>query len=195
MRVLVIVVGKPREPGLAAAIGETPARAMLEVLRGQRGTVSIIMHGMAEDDVRTALADPEPFLHSNVIGTYTVLEAVRRHGVRLHHVSTDEVYGDLTLDQPDRFTAATPYNPSSPYSSTKAAASPILSFVVACSACPSTRANQPDTSLNLSRYDHRPKPRFALTDVLERLVDLAQRKRLHRGLDAVPRRGDQGADQ
>jgi N-acyl-D-amino-acid deacylase len=44
---------------IAAAIGETPARAMLEVLRGQRGTVSIIMHGMAEDDVRTALADPE----------------------------------------------------------------------------------------------------------------------------------------
>ncbi|GAA1176730.1 N-acyl-D-amino-acid deacylase family protein [Pseudonocardia alaniniphila] len=43
---------------IAAAIGETPARAMLEVLRGQRGTVSIIMHGMAEDDVRTALADP-----------------------------------------------------------------------------------------------------------------------------------------
>ena len=43
---------------IAAAVGETPARAMLEVLRGQRGTVSIIMHGMAEDDVRTALADP-----------------------------------------------------------------------------------------------------------------------------------------
>ncbi len=53
---------------------------------------------------------------------FTVLEAVRRHGVRLHHISTDEVYGDLDLDDPARFTEGTPYNPSSPYSSTKAAA-------------------------------------------------------------------------
>jgi dTDP-glucose 4,6-dehydratase len=81
-----------------------------------------VVHFAAETHVDNALADPEPFLHSNVIGTFTVLEAVRRHGARLHHISTDEVYGDLTLDQPDRFTAATPYNPSSPYSSTKAAA-------------------------------------------------------------------------
>jgi dTDP-glucose 4,6-dehydratase len=49
------------------------------------------------------------------------LEAIRRYGVRLHHVSTDEVYGDLALDDPQRFTESTPYNPSSPYSSTKAA--------------------------------------------------------------------------
>ena len=48
------------------------------------------------------------------------LEAVRRHGKRLHHISTDEVYGDLELDDPGRFTEFTPYNPSSPYSSTKA---------------------------------------------------------------------------
>jgi dTDP-glucose 4,6-dehydratase len=55
-----------------------------------------------------------------VIGTFTVLEAVRRHGRRLHHVSTDEVYGDLDLDDPKRFTEDTPYNPSSPYSASKA---------------------------------------------------------------------------
>src|SRR3954463_3467860 len=81
-----------------------------------------VVHFAAETHVDNALADPEPFLHSNVIGTFTVLEAVRRHGARLHHISPDEVYGDLTLAQPDRFPAATPYNPSSPYSSTKAAA-------------------------------------------------------------------------
>ncbi len=81
-----------------------------------------VVHFAAETHVDNALADPEPFLHSNVIGTFTVLEAVRRHGVRLHHVSTDEVYGDLALDDPRRFTESTPYNPSSPYSSTKAAA-------------------------------------------------------------------------
>ena len=57
-----------------------------------------VVHFAAETHVDNALADPEPFLHANVIGTFTVLEAVRRHGVRLHHVSTDEVYGDLELD-------------------------------------------------------------------------------------------------
>ncbi len=80
-----------------------------------------VVHFAAETHVDNALAEPEPFLHTNVIGTFTVLEAVRSHGVRLHHVSTDEVYGDLELDSPQRFTESTPYNPSSPYSSTKAA--------------------------------------------------------------------------
>src|SRR6476620_6163681 len=81
-----------------------------------------VVHFAAETHVDNALADPEPFLHTNVIGTYTVLEAVREHGVRLHHISTDEVYGDLEFGDPQRFTESTPYNPSSPYSATKAAA-------------------------------------------------------------------------
>ena len=80
-----------------------------------------VVHFAAETHVDNSLADPEAFLRTNVVGTFTVLEAVRRHGVRLHHVSTDEVYGDLSLDDPIRFTEATPYNPSSPYSATKAA--------------------------------------------------------------------------
>ncbi|MEE6175297.1 dTDP-glucose 4,6-dehydratase [Mycobacterium sp. 050134] len=79
-----------------------------------------VVHFAAESHVDNALDDPEPFLHTNMIGTFSILEAVRRHGVRLHHVSTDEVYGDLELDDPQRFTEATPYNPSSPYSATKA---------------------------------------------------------------------------
>jgi len=81
-----------------------------------------VVHFAAETHVDNALAAPEPFLHTNVVGTFTVLEAVRRHRVRLHHVSTDEVYGDLELGSTQRFTESTPYNPSSPYSSTKAAA-------------------------------------------------------------------------
>lgn len=81
-----------------------------------------VVHFAAETHVDNGLANPRPFLHSNVVGTFTVLEAVRAHGVRLHHISTDEVYGDLELDAPGRFTEGTPYNPSSPYSSTKAAA-------------------------------------------------------------------------
>jgi dTDP-glucose 4,6-dehydratase len=79
-----------------------------------------VAHFAAETHVDNSLADPEAFLRTNVIGTFTVLEAVRRHGIRLHHVSTDEVYGDLPLNDPIRFTESTAYNPSSPYSATKA---------------------------------------------------------------------------
>src|SRR3990167_7823997 len=55
-----------------------------------------------------------------IIGPYRLLETARKHGKRLHHVSTDEVYGDLGLNDPAKFTEATPYDPSSPYSATKA---------------------------------------------------------------------------
>jgi len=81
-----------------------------------------VVHFAAETHVDNALADPAPFLQANVIGTFTILEAVRRHSVRLHHVSTDEVYGDLEFGDAQRFTESTPYNPSSPYSATKAGA-------------------------------------------------------------------------
>lgn len=81
-----------------------------------------VVHFAAETHVDNSLADPAPFLHSNIVGTFGVLEAVRRHGVRLHHVSTDEVYGDLPLGSTTRFTESTPYNPSSPYAASKASA-------------------------------------------------------------------------
>jgi dTDP-glucose 4,6-dehydratase len=79
-----------------------------------------VVHFAAESHNDNSLRDPSPFLTTNLIGTYTLLEAVRRTGTRFHHISTDEVYGDLELDDPERFTESTPYNPSSPYSSTKA---------------------------------------------------------------------------
>ena len=79
-----------------------------------------IVHYAAESHNDNSIADPEPFVRTNVVGTYRLLEAARRYGVRYHHVSTDEVYGDLALDDPARFTEETPYHPSSPYSSTKA---------------------------------------------------------------------------
>ncbi len=81
-----------------------------------------VVHFAAESHNDNSLDNPWPFVESNVIGTYRILEAVRRHGVRLHHISTDEVYGDLELDDPNRFSESTPVNPSSPYSSTKASA-------------------------------------------------------------------------
>ncbi|NYF97375.1 dTDP-glucose 4,6-dehydratase [Janibacter cremeus] len=81
----------------------------------------LVVHFAAESHNDNSLASPGAFVQTNVVGTYELLEAVRRHGVRYHHISTDEVYGDLALDSPERFTEATPYNPSSPYSSTKGA--------------------------------------------------------------------------
>ncbi|WP_374311192.1 dTDP-glucose 4,6-dehydratase [Microbacterium sp.] len=82
--------------------------------------VDAVVHYAAESHNDNSLHDPRPFLDTNIIGTYTLLEAARRHDRRFHHISTDEVYGDLELDDPARFTESTPYNPSSPYSSTKA---------------------------------------------------------------------------
>ena len=79
-----------------------------------------IVHYAAESHNDNSIADPEPFLKTNVEGTHRLLEAVRKYGIRYHHVSTDEVYGDLALDDPAKFTEETPYHPSSPYSSTKA---------------------------------------------------------------------------
>ncbi|MGY1824811.1 MULTISPECIES: dTDP-glucose 4,6-dehydratase [unclassified Blastococcus] len=84
------------------------------------GRSDVVVHFAAESHNDNSLRDPSPFLETNVVGTFTLLEAVRRHGVRYHHISTDEVYGDLELDDPAKFTPETPYNPSSPYSSTKA---------------------------------------------------------------------------
>jgi dTDP-glucose 4,6-dehydratase len=121
------------------------------VVSGLVADSDVVAHFAAETHVDNALADPAPFLHSNVLGTFAVLEAVRRHGVRLHHVSTDEVYGELTLDDPHRFTADTPYNPSSPYSSTKAAADMLVRAWVRSYGVAATISN---CSNNYGPYQH-----------------------------------------
>ena len=80
----------------------------------------VVVHFAAESHNDNSLSDPSPFVRTNIEGTFVLVEACRRHDVRYHHVSTDEVYGDLELADPQRFTETTPYNPSSPYSATKA---------------------------------------------------------------------------
>lgn len=82
--------------------------------------VDAVVHFAAESHNDNSLDDPRPFVDTNVVGTFTLLEAARRHGTRFHHISTDEVFGDLALDDPNRFTETTAYRPSSPYSATKA---------------------------------------------------------------------------
>jgi dTDP-glucose 4,6-dehydratase len=84
--------------------------------------VDLVVHFAAESHVDNSLHDPWPFVRSNIVGTYTLLEAVRRHGKRLHHISTDEVFGDLPLDATAKFTETSAYAPSSPYSASKASA-------------------------------------------------------------------------
>jgi dTDP-glucose 4,6-dehydratase len=80
----------------------------------------IVVHFAAESHNDNSLHNPWPFMQTNFIGTYTILEAVRKHGKRMHHISTDEVFGDLALDATEKFDEEYPYNPSSPYSASKA---------------------------------------------------------------------------
>lgn len=79
-----------------------------------------IVHFAAESHNDNAIANAAPFMKTNVEGTYCLLESARAHGIRFHHVSTDEVFGDLALDDPARFTEASPYRPGSPYAASKA---------------------------------------------------------------------------
>jgi dTDP-glucose 4,6-dehydratase len=81
----------------------------------------LIVHFAAESHNDNSLKQPLLFVETNVLGTGNLITAAVRHDVRFHHISTDEVFGDLALDSRERFTEETPYNPSSPYSSSKAA--------------------------------------------------------------------------
>ncbi len=129
------------------------------------GAHDLVVHFAAETHNDNSLVDPSPFVQTNVVGTFTILEAVRRHGVHLHHVSTDEVYGDLELDDPERFTESTPYNPSSPYSSTKAGSDLLVRAWVRSFAITATISN---CSNNYGPYQHVEKfiPR-QITNVLD----------------------------
>ena len=102
-------------------------QGMDEVLK--RHQPDAIMHLAAESHVDRSIDGPAAFMETNIIGTYTLLEATRQYWLameadeqaafRFHHISTDEVYGDLEGPE-DLFTEITPYAPSSPYSASKA---------------------------------------------------------------------------
>lgn len=124
-----------------------------------------VVHFAAESHNDNSLRDPAAFVHSNVVGTFTLLEAVRAHDVRLHHISTDEVFGDLEIDSPERFTETTPYNPSSPYSATKAGSDHLVRAWVRSFGVAATISN---CSNNYGPYQHVEKfiPR-QITNLLE----------------------------
>lgn len=124
-----------------------------------------VVHFAAESHNDNSLHSPWPFVETNIIGTYQILEAVRKHNKRLHHVSTDEVYGDLELDYPNKFTETTPYEPSSPYSSTKAGSDMLVRAWVRSFGVQATISN---CSNNYGPYQHVEKfiPR-QITEILE----------------------------
>lgn len=124
-----------------------------------------VVHFAAESHNDNSLQTPWPFVETNIVGTYTLLEAVRGHKKRFHHVSTDEVYGDLALDDPHKFTPTTAYNPSSPYSSTKAGSDHLVRAWVRSFGVEATISN---CSNNYGPYQHVEKfiPR-QITEILE----------------------------
>ena len=80
----------------------------------------IVVNFAAESHNDNSLIAPKKFFETNVLGTLNLAQACVKHDVRLHHISTDEVFGDFELDSKEEFTSETPYNPSSPYSASKA---------------------------------------------------------------------------
>ena len=86
------------------------------------GQHDLVVHFAAESHNDNSLENPKPFIDTNIVGTFNILEAVRKHDVRLHHISTDEVYGDLGDTTGTYFTEETNIDPNCPYAASKAAA-------------------------------------------------------------------------
>lgn len=124
-----------------------------------------IVHFAAESHNDNSLKGPEVFVNTNLLGTFTLLESAKKHNRRFHHISTDEVYGDLELDDPAKFTEDTPYNPSSPYSSTKAGSDMLVRAWIRSFGVQATISN---CSNNYGPFQHVEKfiPR-QITEVLE----------------------------
>ena len=120
------VADDPHYAFVRADIGDE--RTMLDLMHAER--VDVVMHLAAESHVDRSIDGPGAFVETNVVGTFRLLNAAlaywrelepaARDRFRFHHISTDEVFGDLPFDD-SLFTETTPYKPSSPYSASKAA--------------------------------------------------------------------------
>lgn len=92
-----------------------------DLVEGIVSSYELVVHFAAESHNDNSLKNPLTFVETNVLGTFNLIQACVKHDVRFHHISTDEVFGDLPINGLDKFSSESPYNPSSPYSSTKAA--------------------------------------------------------------------------
>lgn len=125
----------------------------------------IIVHFAAESHVDRSIFGPSAFVETNIRGTFALLEAARKHGKRFHHISTDEVFGALELDSNTKFTEQTPYDPSSPYSASKAASDHLVRAYFCTYGLPITVTN---CSNNFGPYQH---PEKFISRMITNLID------------------------
>ncbi|MDO4909056.1 MAG: dTDP-glucose 4,6-dehydratase [Corynebacterium sp.] len=104
--------------GVELVVGDVASPLFAETLDSFRPDV--VVHFAAESHVDVSISSPELFMRSNVEGTMHVAKACADRGIYLHHISTDEVYGDLEIGSGEMFDLSSPYNPSSPYAASKA---------------------------------------------------------------------------
>jgi len=116
--------------------------------------VDLVVHFAAESHNDNSLKIPRAFLETNTVGTFELIQACVKHDVRFHHVSTDEVFGDLPLGTAEKFNRQTQYNPSSPYSASKAAADHLVRAWVRSFGLKATISN---CSNNFGPYQHEEK--------------------------------------
>ena len=116
--------------------------------------VDQVVHFAAESHNDNSLKSPKPFIDTNILGTYELIQACVKHNVKFHHISTDEVFGDLPLYGDEKFTPETPYNPSSPYSSSKASSDLLVRAWVRSFGLKATISN---CSNNFGPYQHEEK--------------------------------------
>lgn len=111
-----------------------------------------VIHFAAESHNDNSLIDPWPFIRTNIVGTYTLIQAASKYHKRFHHVSTDEVYGDLPLSgSNEKFTPTSPYQPSSPYSASKASSDMLVRAWIRSFGLQATISN---CSNNYGPYQH-----------------------------------------
>ncbi len=138
---------------------------MVIVNRAMTG-VDTVVHFAAESHVDRSIKNPQDFVMTNVVGTQVLLDAALKNNVkRFHHISTDEVYGSLDLNDQSRFNERTNYNPRSPYSASKAASDHLTRAYFATYGLPITITN---CSNNFGPYQFPEKIiSLAITNILE----------------------------
>lgn len=133
---------------LELIVGDILDVALVEELVKQ---TDVVVHYAAESHNDNSLTNPFPFIETNIIGTYNLIEACRKYQKRYHHISTDEVFGDLTLEDEKKFDEETAYDPSSPYSASKASSDMLVKAWIKSFGLQATISN---CSNNYGPYQH-----------------------------------------
>lgn len=149
-------------PNYTFVKGDILDKKLVDKLVGQADTV---VHFAAESHVDRSILGPEAFIETNIKGTFTLLEAARKHHKRFHHISTDEVFGHLSLEKDEKFNESTPYDPRSPYSASKAASDHLVRAYGETYSLPVTITN---CSNNFGPYQH---PEKFIPRMITNLID------------------------